>query len=332
MNRRSALMLGLLAIFTLTLILLRLLVGHTLGWPADGIILKLRLTSMAAALIVGASLAQSGAFLQTLLRNPLASPYILGLATGAGVGVACVQLLELKSRTLGPSLESAAALIGAGIVVALVYRLGRRRGQVEPTTLLLVGVMISVIAGALLMAMQFALGKDADQLMRWMMGRIAPDTSLTAIVIAAVILILGFAFGWHRAPALDVALLEEDDARAIGLNVPALRWQLFVLASALAAVAVVLAGPIGFVGLVAPHLARLIVGSAHRTWLPASAMIGAALLLVADATVQLIPHIDFLPQQRGLWPVGILTSLIGGPVFIYLLRSSSSHAQGAQSW
>lgn len=318
------------AIVVIALVVLRLALGHTLGWPDDRIIWRLRLTSAAAALVVGICLAQSGVYLQTLLRNPLASPYILGLATGAGVGVAIVQVIAGMNAVSSPWwLENSAALLGALGVVALVYSLGRRRGWIDPTMLLLVGVMISVIAGALLMGLQFTLGRDADQLIRWMMGRIAPETSPPALITAAIIAALGLTFGLLRGRALDVATLSDDEAMTSGLNLPALRAQLFIVASALAATSVVLAGPIGFVGLVAPHLARLIAGPSHRAWIIMSSLLGAALLLGADSAVQLIPHLPFIPQPRGLWPVGMLTSLIGGPVFLILLRRQA-HLQSGQ--
>ncbi len=324
MNRRAASRIVILAALLAALALLRLLVGRTLGWPQDELIRELRLVSVASAIAVGICLSVSGVMLQSLLRNALASPYILGLAAGAALGVGVVEL-DLVPDVAGAWLSAPiAAVLGSCAALLLVYRLSLRRGVIDPMSMLLVGVMISVIASALLMLVQFLLGRDADLLLRWMMGRIAPETPPALVVCGVVVALAGLAAGLLWSSALDAAALSDDEAASVGVNLRTLRLGMFAVAGVLTAVSVLLAGPIGFVGLIAPHLARLLVGPRHAALLAGAAIIGAALLLAADTAVQLIPHATWLPQPRGLLPIGILTSAIGGPVFIYLLRRRQS--------
>jgi iron complex transport system permease protein len=176
----------------------------------------------------------------------------------------------------------------------------------------------------LLMLVQFMMGRDADQLLRWMMGRIPPESPPALIIAGSLTALIGLAISLRWSRALDAAALSDDEATSVGVNLPALRIGMFLTAGVLTAVSVLLAGPIGFVGLIAPHLARMVVGSRHAALLISAAIIGASLLLAADAAVQLIPHLPGIRQPRGLLPIGILTSAIGGPMFIYLLRNRSS--------
>lgn len=301
-------------------ILLRFLVGYRLGWPQDATVRALRLASIAASIGVGANLAISGVMLQSLLRNALASPYILGLAAGAALGVGTVQLLGARFDAISWLTQPVAAAAGSLLALLLVYRLSLRRGFIDPMTMLLVGVMISVIASALLMLIQFLMGPGADQLLRWMMGRIAPETPWSMVATCGLAAAAGLALGLKWSSALDSATLSDDEAISVGVNLPALRVRMFVIAGVLTALSVLVAGPIGFVGLIAPHAARLMIGPAHAGLLIGAAVLGASLLLAADSAVQILPHIPFSPLQRGLLPVGILTSAIGGPVFICILR------------
>jgi len=320
MISRSANRLALLALILVGLALLRLTVGHQLGWPAERIVRELRLASVVGAIVVGVCLSVSGVMLQSLLRNALASPYILGLAAGAALGVGTVQLLGRTSDPVPWLTQPVAAVAGSLLALLLVYRLSRRDGMIEPMTMLLVGVMISVIASALLMLVQFMMGPSADQLLRWMMGRIAPETPWSLLATGLIVGLGGLALGMRWAPALDAATLSDDEAISVGVHLGSLRLWIFVIAGTLTAMSVLLAGPIGFIGLIAPHAARLLVGPKHAGLLLGAALIGAALLLAADSAVQIIPHLPWIPQPRGLLPIGILTSAIGGPMFIYLLR------------
>ncbi len=320
MRSRSGGRIAALAVLLVACMLLRFLVGYRIGWPMDATVRALRLASIAAAIGVGANLAISGVMLQSLLRNALASPYILGLAAGAALGVGAVQLLGPRLDAVAWLTQPVAAAAGSLLALLLVYRLSLRRGFIDPMTMLLVGVMISVIASALLMLIQFLMGPNADQLLRWMMGRIAPETPWSILAVCGLAAAAGLALGLRWSAALDAAALSDDEAASVGVNLPALRLSMFAIAGVLTAVAVLVAGPIGFVGLIAPHAARLVIGPAHSGLLVGAAVLGASLLLAADSAVQILPHIPWSPLQRGLLPVGILTSAIGGPVFICLLR------------
>jgi len=313
-----------LATLLVALALARLCVGFSIGWPIDQLYLELRLVSVFSAICVGVCLSVSGVMLQSLLRNPLASPYILGLAAGAALGVGSVQLGIAPSNWSTYLTQPVGALAGSSAALLLVYRLSLRRGMIDPMSMLLVGVMISVIASALLMLEQFMMGRDADQLLRWMMGRLAPETPPSLVAAGMVAALLGLVMGWRWSRALDAAALSDDEAASVGVNLRSLRIAMFITAGALSAVAVLLAGPIGFVGLIAPHLARLMLGPRHGSLLLGAALVGAALLLAADTAVQLIPHVPWIRQPPGLLPIGILTSAIGGPIFIYLLRHRRS--------
>ena len=340
MSRRAVATWTLLALGTATagLFAARLCLGRAAGWPNDPAILNLRLISACAAAVVGVCLATSGVYLQTLLRNPLAEPYILGLAAGAGLGVSTAALawrtIHDSSRIVEVSapvvvgtgephaasvapwwLDNAAGLAGALIVLAVVYALGQRRGIVEPLTLLLAGVIVSAICGALIVFVQYlSPGRDADMLLRWMMGRLSPATPESALVAGGVVAAGGLGVGLWLAPALDAAAMSDEEALTVGVPLHRIRLALLGLSGLMTAVAVSMSGPIGFVGLIAPHIARRLLGHRHTLLMPGAACVGAGLLLLADSAVQV------LPQPRGLLPVGILTSAIGGPLFIALLH------------
>jgi len=321
-------MLTVLALICIGAFTARLLIssGRPITDPETrSIVLELRLLSAVTGLLVGALLGTSGVYLQSMLRNPLASPYILGLAAGAGLGVAAAQFVARRLAEAGESTgfgvsawiggDELGALAGSIGVLFLVYSLSQRRGLLDPVSLLLVGVMISAVCGALIMLLQFlSPAPDTDSLVRWMMGTISQLTQWRSLLAAGVIAVAGIGIGLYQARALDVAALSDDEARSIGVNVERLRLLLFLVAGTMTAAAVVLAGPIGFVGLVAPHLTRIAVGPKHRGLIIGSALFGAGLVMLADTLVRL------LPRTHGLMPIGILTAGIGGPVFIWLLR------------
>lgn len=304
---------------------LRLLVGRVwtssgwqleLAWPSAEIA-TFRLNAVAVAATVGAALSISGLLLQTLLRNPLASPFVLGLSSGATLGLASAMLASSMLGIGGlAGLGSVPPAFGGAIAtLAVVSVAGRRREGLDPLTLVLAGVVVSSICGALLMLVNHLLPPGArGDLVAWTMGRIdeQPEPALLASTAGAVA-VAGLA-GTLGAGRLDVALLGEDEARSIGLSLGPLRWSMLLGAGLLAACAVAIAGPIAFVGLVGPHLARLLVGAGHRLLVPASAIAGAALLLVADLSRQ---PIDL---GAGRLPIGVVTALVGGPVFLMLLR------------
>lgn len=321
MPSRAALILVALALLLAGLALARLWVGSaSIGWPSGpqaGLILQARLHRMAIAATVGVALSVSGVALQTLLRNPLAEPYILGLSTGAAAGVLAQALILYRlGVTIGPGFVG--ALAGAATSMLIVYLAGRRHGVIDPVGLLLTGVVLATINGGLLMLFNYAAGPGGlrDDLSRWMMGYINEGVGLWTVTTVATATLLGLALLLALASAMDIATLSAGEATSLGLNVPAMRTLLFGVASALAAGAVVLAGPVAFVGLICPHLARLLLGPRHATLLVGSALIGAALILLADTVSSLIAF----RFGTGLIPIGVFTAILGGPAFLWMLR------------
>ncbi|MFA9479681.1 FecCD family ABC transporter permease [Phycisphaerales bacterium AB-hyl4] len=320
--RRRAIILITLLTALAAVALFRLAVGwSSLGLPAGedaALIWQIRLYRVAIAATVGAALAVAGVALQTLLRNPLAEPYILGLSTGAAAGVMAQSLLfYYMGIALGAS--HLGALVGATASMLIVFLASRRHGVLDPLGLLLTGVVLGTINGAIIMLLNYLAGPGGirDDLMRWMMGYLNESTGGLSLAIVAVVTLVGIAslLAMHRA--MDVATLSESEARSLGVPLPGLRTLLFLTASVLAAGAVVLAGPIAFVGLICPHLGRILLGPRHGPLIIASAILGATLIIAADVAAALIALVG---PGIGLMPIGIFTAIIGGPVFLWMLR------------
>jgi iron complex transport system permease protein len=295
--------------------------GLTFQWP-DPSVLRFRVVPLVVGVTVGIALAVSGVLLQALLRNPLASPYILGVSTGAALGVILAMYLGV---VLGIELlrdrHALPALVGAVGVLAIVYGLGQRRGWLDPVSLILIGVIVSAICGAAIMLLQHLVtnGLRGDLLV-WMMGRIPQAAPTEALAAAGAITIAGAVLSAGLGRTMDAATLSDDEARSVGLALGPLRVWLFLVAGALAAMSVSIAGPIGFVGLVAPHAARLILGPRHTVLVIGAALCGVILIVGADAARQ-----TFL-LGAGRVPIGVFTALVGGPAFIWLLRSGRGQA------
>ncbi len=315
MKRRHACLL-ILALALAAAFFVRLFVGARFGWPT-GDVLDLRLGRAVSAAAVGAGLGVSGALLQALLRNPLASPFVLGLANGAGLGVVVAIWIgyALDNPVLRQSATLPAALLGALLALVLVFRLGRRRGQVEPLSLVLVGVVLSAVFGAMtLFVLHLLPPAEMAVLTRWMMGSISDERSWLLIGLIAGCVGLGALFATALARPIDAMMLGDEDAVSVGVPLQRLRPALLLLAGFLAAAAVVLAGPLSFVGLIAPHLVRRAGGPQHRLLIPGSALLGAVLVVGADAFV------NAFRVSGGRLPIGIFTALIGGPAFLWILR------------
>lgn len=275
---------------------------------AHSLIFELRLPRLLSAFAVGALLALAGALMQTLLRNPLADPYVLGISGGAAVGALLTMLFGLGGLWLGGG-----SFVGALLSMLLVFALAHGKGGWTSTRLLLTGVIVAAGWGALI---SFILAISPDASLRgmlfWLMGDFshadAPGTAL-------LIMLIGLALCLPLARDLSLLARGELQARALGVNVTALRWGIYFLASLLTAVAVTQAGSIGFVGLVVPHMVRLATGNDHRLLLPASMLLGGTLLVCADTLARTV----LAPQQL---PVGVITAFLGVPLFLYLLRRS----------
>jgi iron complex transport system permease protein len=321
MNRsRALLILALLALLALASLMLALGVGSvalTPGevWAAltgrgDGmeseVVRHLRLPRALAAFACGGLLALAGALMQVLLRNPLADPYVLGISGGAAVGVLAAMLLGAGT---GFGLH-AAAFVGALAAMGLVFGLVRGDGSWTQTRLLLTGVIVAAGCGA---AVALMLTLAPEQQLRGMLFWLMGDASQAGDPLPALlILATGLAVALYFARELNLLTRGALLAATLGADVAWLRLLLYFLASGLTATAVTSVGSVGFVGLVVPHLVRLALGNDQRLLLPAASLAGAALLTLADTLARSV----VAPQQL---PVGVLTALIGVPVFLFLL-------------
>jgi iron complex transport system permease protein len=277
--------------------------------------------------VVGMSLAAAGAALQALLRNPLADPYILGVSGGGALaaalfitfgGAAFSPFAAAISRA-GFSGLAAAAFAGSLAASGIVLWAGRRKGHILPGTLLLVGVMVNAVCGAAVLALTYLSDIAKSQnIVMWLMGNLSTvAVSRGAVLLAGAVAVALAAGLWRLGGRLNLLALGDEEAAHLGVNVSATRFAAFVLAALVTGLSVALAGPIGFVGLVVPHVTRAFVGSDHRLLFPAAAVAGAVFLILADAAARAAA---LLPQGQEL-PVGILTAGIGGPFFIWLLRA-----------
>jgi len=283
---------------------------------ASLIIQQIRLPRTLLGLCVGAVLALCGAAMQGLFRNPLADPGLIGVSSGAALGAAFAivgsVMLGGIPQTFAPYFLSLCAFIGGLLVTALVYRLGRRGGQTQVATMLLAGIALTALAGALIGLLTY-LADDATlrSLTFWNLGSLngASYPRLWPLLLITVVVLLWLP---RRAKALNALLLGESEARHLGFAVERLKRELVLCTALGVGAAVAAAGLIGFIGLVVPHLVRLVAGPEHRVLLPACALAGASLLLLADCAARLA----LAPAEL---PIGIVTALIGAPFFIGLL-------------
>jgi len=284
-------------------------------WPAttEAIIWELRIPRVLTAMVVGVALSVAGATFQGLLRNPLADPYVLGTASGAALGAAIAVLIPVELVVLQFGLVNALAFIGALAAVFVVYRLSRTSGMAPMTSLVLTGYAVgSLLAAGLALAM-FASGAALRQIFSFLLGSFDAST-WARLAGAAPLILVGAALILYRARSLNGLLLGEETAAHLGVDVKRERAILLGLGSLVTAAAVAVSGLIGFVGLVVPHVVRLVVGPNARLVIPLSAIYGAALLATADIVARTLGDI----------PVGVVTAVIGAPFFLLILRRSRS--------
>jgi cobalamin transport system permease protein len=298
-------------------IVLHRLFGLQLGidWtPAsEAIVWDLRIPRVITAAVVGVALAVAGATFQGLLRNPLADPYVLGTASGAGLGAAIALILPIRIIALQFGLLHALAFIGALASMTVVYRLSRLSAWSGLTNLLLTGYAVgSLLAAGLAMAMYLS-GASLREIFAFLLGGFE-RASWTRLVLAVPLVAIGCVGILLRARALNGLLLGEEAAAHLGVDVARERVILLALGSLLTAAAVAVSGLIGFVGLVVPHVVRLTMGPNARVLLPLSAAVGAALLVAADLLARLLGDV----------PVGVVTAIMGAPFFLLLLRRTHS--------
>lgn len=295
--------------------------GDPAGFVRTAVI-DLRLPRVLLALLVGASLAQAGAAMQGLFRNPLADPGLVGVASGAAFGAALALLLSRDLPLLPPGLAVPAAAFATGLLSAVaVLELARSEGHTRVTTVLLAGLAINALfAAGIGFIVSIADPGALRTISFWMFGSLAkagwPDLALIAPVLLVLLLWIP-----RQAAALNALLLGEAEARHLGVAVERLKRRLLAAIVLAVSCCVALSGLIGFVGLLVPHWIRLWAGPDHRVLLPASALGGAALLAAAD----LLARTAFAPQEL---PVGILTACLGAPFFLVLLRRQRQRLDG----
>jgi len=280
------------------------------------ILVRVRLPRVILAALVGAALACSGVVLQAILRNPLADPYILGISSGAGLGVIIAILSGISWSFLGGSPIGIFAFAGALITVWLVWYIGHFTGKSQVTSLLLAGVVVNAFFSAVIMFLtSIAKSEQLRSTIYWLMGNITEKDSAVLLVSAVCILagIIGLFSICHR---LNISTLGEYEAKGLGVDTAKTRVIAFAFAAFITSIAVSLSGLIGFVGLIVPHGVRLVFGPDHRQLLPISAIIGGIFLVIADTLARTV----FGQEQL---PVGVITAIAGGPFFLILLAKYS---------
>lgn len=279
---------------------------------ADAIVWELRVPRTLTAAVVGAGLALAGAVMQSLTRNPLADPYLLGLSSGASLGAVAVLVLGLALAL------PAAAFVGALAALALSLAIARAAGSLTPTRMVLAGLAVSQLCAAATSVVIFwtATGDSYREIVTWLLGSVAGadwgavGLSATALVIVGVVLVAS-------SRTLDAFAFGDTAAASLGVHVDRARWALLAAVALLTGAMVAVSGAIGFVGLVLPHAVRLVLGAGHRRLLPAVALVGAVFLVWADTLARTV----FDPREL---PVGVVTALVGVPVFVMLLRRRGS--------
>lgn len=307
-----------------------LMVGSTgeFGWPDTGGVFQFRLERLLLASMVGAALAGGGLAYQAVLRNPLADPYLLGASSGATLASLIWILPAAGSSTTALVLgQQGFAFAGALAAVALVLILAGGSGRLDPTRAILVGVIISAICGSVLMLLinLYTTPTGLGGTLSVLFGNIRTSLTRGEMILSTSLALLAGVGLAAIAGGLNIVSLGEDEAESMGIRPNRLRWMALGLASLLVASAVAVGGPIGFIGLVAPHLARLLVGPDNRKLLPVALALGALLLAGADVATRVLSR----PERLGtILPVGVLTGLLGGPFFLLLLWSRRGRVHG----
>ena len=280
------------------------------------ILFDIRLSRICLAFLIGAILAISGAVMQGLFRNPLAAPSLIGVSSGASVGASIVIVLTgawlQTNAVLGLSVVALGAFIGSFLITLLVFRLSTSSLGTSVTTMLLAGIAISALGGAVNSLLSyFADNEMLRQISIWQMGNLSTAnwTRVSIVAVVAVVVLILFP---RESKSLNALLLGESEARHLGIDVQRVKKKLILLTTLGIGTAVAVAGMIGFVGLIVPHIVRLLIGPDHRWLLPVSALAGGILLLIADTLARVI----IAPVEL---PAGILTAILGAPFFIMLL-------------
>ncbi len=289
--------------------------------PVGVILLQVRFPRVLMGFLVGGTLAIVGATLQALLRNPLADPYVLGVSSGAALGITAATLLGgaafSGAFSMGVLTVSIWGFVGGLATLVVIYTLAQSHGRLPIHGLLLAGVVLNAVLTALIMFMTSIMEPARSAgLIAWLMGSVAVPGWSGLLGIAACVTA---GAGWllYHAPALNVLTQGEETARSLGVDVERLKKRLYVVAALLVGAVVSVSGMIGFVGMVVPHLVRMAVGADHRLLMPAAALVGGSFLVLSDTVARTL----LAPSEI---PVGVVTALAGGPVFLYFLLAQKS--------
>jgi iron complex transport system permease protein len=321
--KRLMIMLGL----TLACALITPWLGHHLTSPnvilrpmaddVDAIIFwQIRLPRVLLSLLAGAGLSLGGVVFQALFRNPLATPFTLGVASGASLGVTLAIVTGIHFSLLGLSGTSLAALSGAIISIVLVYGIARATGKTSPSTMLLGGVAISFFFSSLILLLQYLSDPGSSfRVLHWLMGDLS-RASIDSVLQLAPFVISGIIIVSTLHRELNLLSITDDIAASRGVNVQRTQMLLFFAVSLMVAGIITVCGPIGFVGIMAPHICRLLISPNHRFLIPASILFGASFLALCDTLARNI-------SSTAEVPVGIVTAILGGPFFLWLLLSKN---------
>lgn len=276
------------------------------------IMADLRWPRILLAIFTGAALALAGCGFQAILRNSLADPYIVGTSSGASLGATLAIVLHIPNFcSYLPSIPLM-AFVGAVLAMLAVYRLAKVDNVLPVGTFLLAGVIVGSFTGAMVSLLMSLAGQDLQRVVIWMMGTLDQADNTSLLAVAPYLLLGGGALYFYAVP-LNMLCMGEEQAKSLGVNVETLKVVVVAACSLMTAASVAVAGMIGFLGLVIPHITRLLVGPDHRLLLPVGAVNGASFLVIADTIARTI----IAPQEL---PVGVLTALVGAPFFFFILK------------
>jgi iron complex transport system permease protein len=276
------------------------------------IILGIRLPRVLASFLVGLSLASSGVVFQGIFRNPMADPFIIGVSSGAALGAALAIVLKAGIGILGYYTIPVMAFLGSLLALFITYNISKVGSIIPITTLLLSGIAVSIFFSSIVAMLEVIAGAELHPLVFWLMGGFS-YIEWKDVLLAFPLILLSEIVIYAFARDLNLMLLGEEEAKHLGVSVEKTKKILIIFSSLITATSVSLSGIIGFVGLIVPHIARILIGPDHRILIPASMLVGGIFLMVCDS----LARIAMLPSEL---PVGIITALSGGPFFIYLLR------------
>jgi iron complex transport system permease protein len=286
--------------------------SSNVSYVEETIIIQIRMPRILAAALVGAALAAAGVVYQGIFKNPMADPYVLGVSAGAAVGASLTIVLGIGFTLLGMSTVPVSAFVGSLIAIFVVYNISRVGSRVPVTTLLLSGIAVSIFLSAIVAVLQVIAGERLHIIVFWLMGGFS-YVEWKDVWAVLPLICLGTVVIYFYTRDLNMLALGEETAQHLGVDVEKVKKLLLVFGSLITASAVSISGLIAFIGLMIPHITRIMIGPDHRILLPTSIIVGASFLVICDAVARVIVS----PVEL---PVGVITALSGGPFFIYLLR------------